>query len=92
MSLYAFHLGQIISTVLGQIDHDGQDGSAARGRIWDETSETNRTQKPHFRHVQFTISNARKSLQTTEETLCVELLDIYSSRVFYLFLVSFYAF
>jgi hypothetical protein len=24
MSLYAFHLGQIISTVLGQDDHDGQ--------------------------------------------------------------------
>ena len=24
MSLYAFHLGQIISTVLGQVDHDGQ--------------------------------------------------------------------
>jgi hypothetical protein len=23
MSLYAFHLGQIISTVLGQVDHDG---------------------------------------------------------------------
>jgi hypothetical protein len=22
MSLYAFHLGQIISTVLGQVDHD----------------------------------------------------------------------
>ena len=26
MSLYAFHLGQIISTVLGQVDHDGQHG------------------------------------------------------------------
>ena len=24
MSLYAFHLGQIISTVLGQVDHDGR--------------------------------------------------------------------
>jgi hypothetical protein len=30
MSLYAFHLGQIISTVLGQVDHDGQHGNAAR--------------------------------------------------------------
>ena len=28
MSLYAFHLGQIISTVLGQVDHGGQDGNA----------------------------------------------------------------
>jgi hypothetical protein len=30
MSLYAFHLGQIISTVLGQVDHDSQHGNAAR--------------------------------------------------------------
>ena len=30
MSLYAFHLGQIISTVWGQVDHDGQHGNAAR--------------------------------------------------------------
>ena len=30
MSLYAFHLGQIISTVLRQVDHGGQDGNAAR--------------------------------------------------------------
>ena len=29
MSLYAFHLGQIIATVLGQVDHGGQDGKAA---------------------------------------------------------------
>ena len=28
MSLYAFHLGQIISTVLGQVDRDGQHGNA----------------------------------------------------------------
>ena len=46
MSLYAFHLGQIISTVLGQVDHGGQDGNAAR--IRDETSETDHTQKRHF--------------------------------------------
>jgi hypothetical protein len=26
MSLYAFHLGQIISTVLGQVDQDGRHG------------------------------------------------------------------
>ena len=26
MSLYAFHLGQIISTVLGKNDHDEQHG------------------------------------------------------------------
>ena len=47
MSLYAFHLGQIISTVLGQVDHGGQDNAA---RIRDETSETNHTQKRRFRN------------------------------------------
>ena len=40
MSLYAFHLGQIISTVFGQVDHDGQHGNAARTQIRGETSET----------------------------------------------------
>ena len=39
MSLYAFHLGQIISTVLGPVDHGGQDGNAARTRIRGETSK-----------------------------------------------------
>ena len=29
MSLYAFHLGQIISTVLGQVDYGDQDGNNA---------------------------------------------------------------
>jgi hypothetical protein len=37
MSLYAFHLGQIISTVLGQVDHDGQHGNAARTPIQGES-------------------------------------------------------
>jgi hypothetical protein len=50
MSLYAFHLGQIMSTVLGQVDHDGQHGNAARTPIRDETSETDHTQKRRFRH------------------------------------------
>ena len=50
MSLCAFHLGQIISTVLGQVDHSCQDGNAARTRIRDETSETNHTQKRRFHH------------------------------------------
>ena len=45
-----FHLGQIISTVLGQIDHGGQDSNAARTRIRDETSETDHTQKRCFCH------------------------------------------
>jgi hypothetical protein len=45
MSLYAFHLGQVISTLLGQVDHDGQHGNAARTPIRDETSETDHTQK-----------------------------------------------
>ena len=48
MSLYAFHLGQIISTVLGQVDNGGQDGNAARTRIRDKTSETDHTQKQRF--------------------------------------------
>ena len=38
MSLYAFHLGQIISTVLGQVDHDGGFGgqvvSALAFHLW----------------------------------------------------------
>ena len=50
MSLYAFHLGQIISTVLGQVDHDGQHGNAARTPIRDATSETDHTQKRRFSH------------------------------------------
>ena len=50
MSLYAFDLGQIISTVLGQVDHDGQHGNAARTPIRGETSETDHTQKRRFRH------------------------------------------
>ena len=48
MSLCAFHLGQIISTVLGQVDHGGQDRNAARTRIRDETSKTDHTQKRLF--------------------------------------------
>ena len=45
MSLYAFHLGQIISTVLGQVGHDGQHRNAAPTTIRGETSETDHTQK-----------------------------------------------
>ena len=48
MSLYAFHLEQIISTVLGEVDHGGQGGNAARTQIREETSETDRTQKRRF--------------------------------------------
>ena len=51
MSLYAYHLGRIISTVLGQVDHGGQDGNAARTRIRDETFETDHTQKRRFYQV-----------------------------------------
>ena len=50
MSLYAFHLGHIISTVLGQIDHGGQYDNAARTQISDETFETDRTQKRRFHY------------------------------------------
>jgi hypothetical protein len=50
MSLYAFHLGQIISTVLGQVDHDGRHSNAARTPIRGETSKTDHTKKRRFRH------------------------------------------
>jgi hypothetical protein len=50
MSLYAFHLGQIISNVLGKVDHDGQHGNAAWTPIRGETSETDHNQKRSFRH------------------------------------------
>ena len=35
---------------LGQVDHDGQHGDAARIAIREETSETDHTQKRCFRH------------------------------------------
>ena len=50
MSLYAFNLGQIISTVLRQVDHDRQHGNAARTPIRDEMSETDHTQQRRFLH------------------------------------------
>ena len=50
MSLYPLHLGHIISTVLGQVDHDGQHGNASRTPVRDETSEIDHTQKRRFRH------------------------------------------
>jgi hypothetical protein len=50
MSLYAFHLGQIISTVLGQVDYDGRHGNAARTPIRGEASETDHTKKRRSRH------------------------------------------
>ena len=50
MSFYAFLLGLIVSIVLGQVDHGGQDGNAARTRIWDETSKTDHSQQRYFHH------------------------------------------
>ena len=44
MNLYAFHLEQTILTVLGQVDHGGQGGNAARTRIRDVRNVRNR---PH---------------------------------------------
>ena len=35
---------------MGQVDHDGQHGNAARTPIRGETSETDHTQKRRFRH------------------------------------------
>ena len=40
-----FRTDMIISTVLEQVDHGGQDGNAAQTRIRDETSDTDHTQK-----------------------------------------------
>ena len=48
--LDAFHLGQIISTVLGQVHHSGRHGNAARTPIRGESSETDHTQKRRSRH------------------------------------------
>ena len=50
MSLYVFHLGQIISTVLGYVDHVGQHGNASGTPIRSETSQTDHAQKRRFRH------------------------------------------
>ena len=46
MSLYTFHLRQIISTVLRQVDHGDQHGKAAWTRIWDETSKPTTPNSP----------------------------------------------
>jgi hypothetical protein len=52
MSLYAFHLGQIISTVLGQVDHDGQHGNAAQGhRLSKDRCVTSVKKLSHGRHL-----------------------------------------
>ena len=50
MSLYACHLGQIISVVFGQVHYGDQHGTAVQTRIRDETSETDHTRKRRFRH------------------------------------------
>ena len=71
MSLYAFHLGQVISTVLGQVDHGGQDGNAARTRIRDETSETDHTQKRCFCHC--AICRTIKALANLRCLYCSEM-------------------
>ena len=62
MSLYAFHLGQIISTVLGQIDHGGQDGNAARTRIIEQDGGGLATTTLIFKFQQWT----HKTLKTTK--------------------------
>ena len=45
MSLYALHIAQVNSTVLGPGDHNWQHGNAARTIILGKTSETDSTQK-----------------------------------------------
>ena len=50
MSLSPFYLGQVISTVLEQVDHGGQHSNAVWTRIGDETAETDRTQKQRCRY------------------------------------------
>ena len=71
MSLYAFHLGQIISTVLGQVDHGSQDGNAARTRIRVETSEIDHTQKRRFRNS--ALCRAIKALAILRCLYCSEM-------------------
>ena len=48
MSFYAFHLGQIISTVLGQVDHGSQDGNATRTRIGTKHAKPTTTKNDAF--------------------------------------------
>jgi hypothetical protein len=45
--LYAFHLGEIISTVLGLVDHDSRHGNTGGTPI---RGETDHTQKQRSRH------------------------------------------
>ena len=54
--LYAFHLPEMISTVLGYNDHGGQHGVCAKTRIRDESPENDPTLKRQCRH----SSNSRK--------------------------------
>ena len=44
MSLFAFYLGQVNSTVSEQVDHGGQHGNAAQTITQGETSEIDHTQ------------------------------------------------
>ena len=48
MNMYALHLGQVISTVLGQVDHAGQHGNAARTPVQGESGETGHLKKQHL--------------------------------------------
>ena len=52
MCLYAFHLGQIISTILEQVDYDSQDGNAVRTQIRKKhpKHKTQKHQKHRFRY------------------------------------------
>jgi hypothetical protein len=50
MSLYAFHLGQVISTVLGYNDHGGQHDICAETWIRGESPENDPALKQQCRH------------------------------------------
>ena len=51
MSLYAFHLEQVISIVLGCNDHDVQHGVCAKYSIRDEMPEDDHTPIRVFSHI-----------------------------------------
>jgi hypothetical protein len=54
MSLYAFHLGQIIPIVLGQVDHDGQHGNVTRTPNLSKPSKTDQSKNNGFAIVLYT--------------------------------------
>ena len=49
MSLYAFQLAQILSTILVEIGHGSQDDICAKSAIWDKISENDHSLIQYYR-------------------------------------------